>query len=123
MNTNPGGYNPYSYNNYNSPYMKPKQKPSSVAALVFGILSTLCCCFAYAGAVFGVIAVILAVSSRRESGKFDTLSTVGLILGIFGAAISILTIISLYIVPEDVFNQYFEEYYSQFSGTSAYPEL
>lgn len=114
-NQNGQGFNnSYQYNNYNSPYMRPNKNPMSIASMVCGILSTVCCCFGYVGAVLGIIAVILAFISRKESGKFDAMAVTGLALGIFGAAISIISLLSLYLIPEDVFNEYFDSYYEQF---------
>ena len=116
MNNQNNYYGSYQYNNYNSPYMRPRPEKSSIAALVCGILATLCCCFGYAGIVFGVVAVFLAFNSRKKHGKFDSLALVGLILGIFGAVISLIAVVSVYLIPEELFDQYFNEYYQQFEN-------
>ncbi len=119
--------NSYQYNNFNSPYMRPRSNALAIGSMLCGIFSTVCCCFGYIGAVLGIIAVILAVLSKKEVGRYEPMAVTGLVLGIFGAAISLITVISLYLVPEDVFNEYFdayfEEYYKQFENGGLGPDL
>ena len=104
-------YNSYQDNNFNNPYERRQNSPLSIASLVLGILSSICCCIGYAGVVFGIVAIVLAILSRRELGRFEAMATVGLVLGIFGAVISVITIISVLLLPEDAFDAYFDAYF------------
>ena len=63
---------------------RPKTLGWSVASMVTGIISVLCCCLGWTGLVFGAAAVILAIVSRRSLGYFDSMSIAGLVMGIFG---------------------------------------
>lgn len=118
-----GSYNQnYQYNPYNNinPYGRRQTNPLSVASMILGILATVCCCLGYAGAFFGVVAIVLAVLSSKKAGNFDAMAIAGLILGIFGLVISVFMIVSIYLIPEDVFNEYFDQYYEQFEGAGSF---
>lgn len=67
---------------------KNKTRAWSVAALVLGILSILCCCLWYFGLVAGILAILFTVISRKTLGYFDGLSIGGLITAIFGIIFS-----------------------------------
>ena len=71
----------------------PKSMVYSIIALVAGILSTVLCCTAYGGLFFGVVAVVFAIVSKKHLGYFDTMTIVGLILGIFGFLFSLVALI------------------------------
>ena len=72
----------------------PRSRAWSVASLVLGILSVLCCCVAYGGLVMGVLAIVFAVISRRNLGYFDGMAIAGLVLGIIGTVFGAVTVAS-----------------------------
>ena len=82
----------------------------SVASLVLGILSVVCCCLGYAGALFAVGAIVFAIVARRTLGYFDGLAIAGLVLGIFGAVFSISAIISTMLIPPEFWEEYYQEF-------------
>ena len=73
---------------------RPKTKTLSVASMVLGILSVVCCCLGYVGIVFGIGAIVVSIISRKSLGYFDGIGVAGLVLGIFalafGAAVFVL---------------------------------
>ena len=91
---------------------RPKTMGWSVAALVLGIVSVVCCCFGWASLILGVLAIVFAVISRRSLGYFDGMSIAGLILGIFGIVFGVAAIIGAFLLPEDFIPQdFFQDYY------------
>lgn len=89
---------------------KKKSRVWSLASLIAAILSVLCCCVPWPGAVLGVLAVVLAVVSRINIGYFDGMALAGLIVGIFGLVFSIsIMIIASTDWYKDVFIKAFEE--------------
>ena len=85
---------------------RPKTIAWSVASLVVGILSVVCCCFGWSGLVLGALAIVFAILSRRDLGYFDGLSIAGLVLGIFGAIFGIAMIVSTFLIPEEFWEEY-----------------
>ena len=108
--------NSYDYNNFNSPYMKNRQNPLSIAAMILGILSSVCCCIGYAGIIFGIAAIAVACFARKEAGRFEPMAAVGLVLGIFGAVLSASMLAVILLMPEDALNEYFNQYFEQFGA-------
>ena len=116
--------NSYDYNNFNSPYMKNRQNPLSVAAMILGILSSICCCLGYAGIIFGIAAIVIACFSKKENGRFDPMALVGLVLGIFGLVLSASMLAMILLAPEDVLDEYFNSYFEQFGqGMDEIPDF
>ena len=120
-NENQQGYNPYGQNNGNEYAFnvlnnkgKPKTLGWSVASMVTGILSVVCCCFGWTGIIFGIAAIVLSVVSRKSLGYFDGMSIAGLVVGIFGLVFGIAITYTVYFNPDFVeeFNKIMEEYYS-----------
>lgn len=70
----------------------PRSRGWSVASLVIGILSVLCCCITYGGLIMGVLAIVFAVISRRNLGYFDGMAIAGLVLGIIGTVFGVMTV-------------------------------
>lgn len=94
---------------------KNKTRAWSVAALVLGIVSILCCCLWYFGLVAGILAILFTVISRKTLGYFDGLSIGGLITAIFGIIFSGLMGIGTLMLlnnPEymETYEQLMEEY-------------
>lgn len=85
---------------------KQKNRVWSVSSLVIGILSVLCCCFDWPGLIFGVLAIVFSIISRKNLGYFDGLAIAGLILGIFGLVFSAFSIIGGYVLES---SGYYEE--------------
>lgn len=74
---------------------KSNRRVWSVAALIISICSVLCCCLPGLGIALGVFAVIFALISRINLGYFDKISIGALIMGAFGIAFGISTLIAL----------------------------
>ncbi len=76
---------------------KPVPKGFSIASMVLGILSVVCCCinlypfFFFIPMVFAVLAIIFKVIAKRK-GATDGMATTGLICGLAGLIISVLGI-------------------------------
>ena len=88
-----------------------KTRGWSIAAMVSGILSVICCVTGYASIALGVVAVVLAILARRNLGYFDGMAVTGLILGIIGFALGISVIIAVNLIDEEFleqFRSYFE---------------
>ena len=67
---------------------KPKKMSWSLASVILGILSVICCSFGFVGLVMGFAAVACAIVSRCSLKYFDNMSIIGLIVGIFGIVFS-----------------------------------
>ena len=80
---------------------RPKTLGWSVASLVMGLVSLFTCFFGWASIVFGVLAIIFAITSRVILGYFDGKCICGLILGIFGTVFGVAMIIFIYSLGED----------------------
>lgn len=74
--------------------LKHRSRGWSVASLVLGILSIICCCVWWIGLISGVLSIVLAVISRISLGYFDGLSIAGLITSIFGIMFGIFILIA-----------------------------
>lgn len=98
---------------------KKKSRIWSLASLIFAIVSLLCCCIPWPGAVLGVLSIIFAVISRLNIGYFDGLAIAGLIVGIFGLVFSV-SMMVLYSTDwyKDVFLKAFEEGIEDGLGTN-----
>ncbi|MBQ9070535.1 MAG: DUF4190 domain-containing protein [Clostridia bacterium] len=91
----------------------------SVASLVLGIVSVLCCCLGWVGLLMGALAIVFAVVSRVSLGYFDGMSIAGLILGIFGVVFGGVMLGITLLAATDEFKSYteqfpIEEYYNNF---------
>jgi hypothetical protein len=60
---------------------KPKTVGFSVASMVLGILSVICCCMGWSGLILGALAIVFSIVSRKVLGYFDGMSIAGLIVG------------------------------------------
>ncbi len=88
----------------------------SVASMVSGILALICCCFGYTGVVFGALAIIFSVISRKNLGYFDGMAIAGLVTGIIGFILGAALIIFAYSVDEETFNKMLEEYLEEYEN-------
>lgn len=84
---------------------KPKTRAFSIASLILGILSLICCCGGFVGFAFGVLAIVFAIVARRHLGYFDGMSIAGMTCGIVGAVLGLLLgILSLSGFFDDIIN-------------------
>ncbi len=75
-------------------YAIPKAtKICSILSLISAVLAVLLCPIYYVGIALGFLAIVLAVVSSMRLGYFDSLSVVGLIIGIFGLIFSVFVLI------------------------------
>ena len=100
----------YAYQNINK-RGKPKTLGWSVASLIIGIISVVCCCFGWSSLILGVIAIGLAILSRSQLGYFDGMAIAGLVLGIFGFVFGGFLVLLPYIIPEEVKQSFLEGFY------------
>ena len=107
-----GDENEYFYNQTGRA-PKPKTLGWSVASMVVGILSVVCCCLGYTGIIFGIGAVILSIVARKSLGYFEGMSIAGLVLGIFGLVFGAAIVWNMVFNKEfiDYMNQYYAEFY------------
>ena len=97
---------------------KRKSRAWSVASLAVSVVSLICCCSHWVGAVLGAIAIVFAIISRRSIGYFDGLAIAGLIVGIFGVVFGVAGYIFLYTLET---SEYFEEFLRELE--KQYPEM
>lgn len=123
-NMDNGWQNNNQQNNQNGDFiykqiMEDKQKNRiwSVGSLVIGIFSVLCCCFEWPGLIFGVLAIVFAILSRKNLGYFDGLAIAGVILGIFGTVFSVFMILGGYFIESSEFyDEFITEFEKQYNG-------
>lgn len=77
---------PYQESIYAQPGESGSTDGKAIASLICGVFSLVtCCCYGITSLVFGTIAIILAVLSRKDNmGQMPGLAVAGLILGIIG---------------------------------------
>ena len=123
MNNNGYDNNPFNEDNDND-YLfkmvtqKGKRKTYgwSVASMVCGIISVVCCCTGYAGLVLGLLAIVFAVISRKNLGYFDGMAIAGLVLGIIGLVFGVALIIASYAIDDELIEQYLEEFMREYEN-------
>ena len=95
---------------------RPKTVAWSVASLIAGIVSVVCCSLGWTGIILGALAVIFAILSRRMLGYFDGMSIAGLILGIFGFVFGVAWVVAMNSLPPEFWEEVkksLEEYMKQ----------
>ena len=76
----------------------------SIAALVMGILSLICCCCGYLGIACGALGIIFALLSRQD-GPMDSKAKTGLVLSGIGLALGLIsTVMFLILYALDLWN-------------------
>ena len=115
-----GNQNEFAYQGVNN-FGKPKTMGWSVVSLVAGIISVVCCCLGITGIIFGAVAIVAAILSRRVLGYFDGLSIAGLVLGIFGIVFGLAIVIAISSLGEEFWDTYMEEFYKAYE--ERYPDL
>ena len=111
--------NQYTYQNVSS-FDKPKTMAWSVASLVLGIISIICCCLGWTGLIFGVAAIIFSVISRKTLGYFDGMSIAGMITGIFGLVFGAVMLLGAMMLTEEFWNEFYYEFEKQYG--EMYPD-
>lgn len=70
-----------------------KTKLWSIIALTLSILSVALCYFGWVGIIFSVLALGMAIFSRKRLGYFDKMTLASIIVAIFGAVFSVAMLI------------------------------
>lgn len=131
MNGNGYNQNPfengddYLFRNVN-PNGRRKTYGWSVASLVCGIISVVCCCIGYGAVVLGILAVVFSILSRKNLGYFDGMAIAGLVLGIVGFILGAAILLSTYFIDEEFleeYQKYLEQYLEEMEGASGKPDL
>lgn len=102
MNTDYNDEQNYTYRNYRNetdPYYNQLRRPQpvsgmSIAALILGILSIICCCCGIGGVVLGTTGIIISIISRKE-GPMQTNAKIGLGLSVTGLVLGLIMTIFL----------------------------
>ena len=87
------------YNNNNVTYEAPQNqkvpgKAKSIVALSCGIASIVCCCSTIVSIAAGVVALIMAILSKKENGgKLLPIALVGFICAIVGIVLGLINFI------------------------------
>lgn len=89
--------NPYNVFDKNG---RRKNKGWSVASVACSVLSFFLCIFGWAGLVFGICGITLAIVSRIKLGYFNMWSIMGILIGIFGIVFSTSMIVISFTNPE-----------------------
>lgn len=79
-------YQPYQESIYAQPGESGPMEGKAVASLICGVFSLLtCCCYGIPSLIFGIIAIVLAVLSRKDNmGQMPGLAIAGMIMGVLG---------------------------------------
>lgn len=90
-------YQPYQGNIYAQPGESNSANGKAVASLVCGIFSLLlCCCYGVPAIILGIIAIVLAVLSKKDNmGQMPGMAVAGLVLGIIGIVMGVIYILVL----------------------------
>lgn len=89
---------------------KPKTMGWSVASMVLGILSLVCCCIGWTGAIFGIAAIVFSVIARKSLGYFDGMAIAGLVCGIFGFVFGAAILLGSSLIPDEFYEEFYKEY-------------
>ncbi len=88
------------FDQYGNPIMPTEKKTKKhIVSFVTGLLAFLFsaagCCIPFLGAiptlVLGIVAIVMAVKSKKAVGKMKALAVIGMILGIVGLVVSVIT--------------------------------
>ena len=82
--------------NYGQPYPVNHYSGGSIACLVLGIISVVCCCTFFAGIGCGIAAIIVYATEVKK-GEKNGMLTAGLVLGIIGAALAVISLIWFFV--------------------------
>jgi hypothetical protein len=96
------------------PYMRPAKKESSgfsLAAMILGIFSVVCCCLTPVSLICAILAIVFSIFGRRQHGFFNGMAMAGLVCGIIAFVLGVYSIISTLLNPivldEEFLKQYF----------------
>ncbi len=111
------GQNPYNgqYNNYQQNGYQQQGKRGSnklaIASFVVSILSfILCCCSPYVMIIGGIASIVLAILSKRETGRMSGLAIAGLVISIIGLLLAVfLLVCSLFLITNPEFMEFYRD--------------
>ena len=83
----------------------------SIAALVLGIVSIVCCCISYLGLVCAALAIVFAILDKKQNAGMNGMALAGLICGIIGAVIAVYTIVDGILNPVELDEAFWDEYF------------
>ena len=93
-----GSYQPYGTDNGVTPDGPTgPAKTMGLISMICGIVSVVCACFG-GGVLFGIAAVVLSVLAKKKYTGTNKQAQIGMILGIVGAAISLIATIIIFAV-------------------------
>lgn len=83
----------------------------AVGSLICGLVSLICCCCGSLSLILGIVAVVLAILSKKNAPKMSGMALGGLICGIIGGGIALISVISGIImgssgILEDLFYEF-----------------
>lgn len=115
-------YGAYGQVNPNYYAVPRKKNPFGTASLVFGLLAMPGCYTVWFGIIFSIAAIVCAIISRINYGKFEGKSIAGLILGIMFLLFSLLLFFMVIMILEnpelmEEFNRIMEEYEEYYNTT------
>lgn len=108
------GYNPYQQQGQGNFYQPPIQTPAaqpnvgkgaSIAALVLGIVSVVCCAYGFIPGILAIIFGAIGMKKKKSIGAPTAMAAVGLILGILSMGWLILLIINGNAIYNQVMDQ------------------
>ena len=107
----PGGnyYPPY------DPLMTPAKREGkgfSIAAMILGIFSVVCCCLTPVSLICSILAIVFSILGRLRSGYFNGMAMAGLVCGIIAFVLGAYSIISSLLNPVQIDKEWMEQYFA-----------
>jgi hypothetical protein len=109
------GYN--EFEQYTNNFQRPKKRGWSFVSLISGVLAFFSSILGVAGIVFGILAVLSSLISRKTEGRFEKFSIIGLILGIIGIIAGTIILIAILSSGAEFWNFYIEEFSKAYAET------
>ena len=105
----------YDYNKSNNQSGEPNTDAFAIASLCCGIFSVPCLCCTYLAIIFGVLAIVFAIISKKRSGRLVGVAIAGMTIGIVTAILGILlTIVGIYLMQTPEYQQMYEDIFKQY---------
>ena len=102
--------------------VRPRGKGTSIAALILGIISILCCCIGFPFAIVGIICAIIALVKNKGA---KPAAVTGLILSILCMIMSIVSVTKIIPYKNDIvdFSKNIDEYVEKYDKSGEIPPL